>query len=638
MGKQTIAKAKRSKQSRSRLLIVIAAAILAVAFATGASAQQVSTVSVQTTTSSQYKAATGGITDIDAPAAGATASQSLTVSGWALNPSGIDRVDVWTWDTNNHAYGLGSVAATSLTARQDVKAAFPDYGTLNSGYTLTVNTTKLPTGNYTLAVAGIGTDGSVQWATKNITIGPDALTDIDAPANGSEQDGNIPISGWALNHGGINRVDVYAWDSNGVAHSLGSVPATSLIARQDVQNAFPDFGALDSGYSLTVANKTLGTGKYTLAVAGIGNDGDVQWATRDITVGPAPLTDIDTPDWTRVTDGKLPVSGWALNKTGIGRVDMYALDSNGHYHSLGSVSGDALAARQDVENAFSAFNAINSGYSLTADVSSLSAGSYTLCIAGIGNDGSVQWATKQFSIPGTTTAAPITDIDTPSQTYTGVIPISGWALNSSGINRVDVYAYDSNGTPHGLGSVAADALTARPDVQSAYPSYGILNSGYSLSIPAGTLASGNYTLAVAGIGNDGSVQWATQGITVQKIANYQGVNETKTYTDEITGIQQTVQFMGMGAGYCEVAGGYASINTTSELGAAHWGFNATVSLIGSNGIHQGGSTAVVPQDGKNATFTFDNLTAGTYTIQLTAHDGTVVSKYSFSVDSNGNVE
>ncbi|MFT9078685.1 hypothetical protein [Ethanoligenens sp.] len=166
MGKQTIAKAKRSKQSRSKLLIVTAAAILAVAFATRASAQQVSTVSVQTTTPSQYKAATGGITDIDAPA-----TVYLTVSGWTLNASGIDRVDAYAWDAGGHAHSLGSVGGNKLTSRQDVKAAFPDYGTLNSGYTLTVNTTKLPAGNYALAVAWIGTDGSVQWATKNITNG-----------------------------------------------------------------------------------------------------------------------------------------------------------------------------------------------------------------------------------------------------------------------------------------------------------------------------------------------------------------------------------------------------------------------------------------------------------------------------------
>ncbi|MFT8888978.1 MAG: hypothetical protein ABF904_09195 [Ethanoligenens sp.] len=626
-------KSKKTKVTRAKTVCIAIAAVLSVAAISPvvyASTVPVST-SVSSASSVRYKVAAGGITDIDSP--NGAVSGTMTVSGWALNASGISRVDMYAWDSNGTPHSLGSVAANALTARADVKAAFPDYGALNSGYSLTVDTTSLKAGTYTLAVAGIGKDGTVQWATKGITIGPAALTDIDAPSG--EQDGSFNVSGWALNHDGINRVDVYAWDSKGKAHPLGSVTADKLTARQDVENALPAFGTLNSGYNLSIDDKALSVGNYTLAVAGIGNDGDVQWATKNITIGPAPLTDIDTPDnGARVTDGKLPVAGWALNKSGINRVDIYAFDSNGKPHGLGSVPASALATRQDVQNAFPKFNTLNSGYSYTADVSSLGAGTYTLGVAGIGNDGSVQWATKQFSIPGATTAAPITDIDTASTTYTGVIPVSGWALNGSGISRVDVYAYDSNGKPHGLGSIAASALTARQDVQAAHPAYGILNSGYSLSVPAGTLAAGNYTLAVAGIGNDGSVQWATKGITVATVANYNGTNVTKTYTDEITGITQTVHFQGVGAGYSEVAGGYADINTTPEMGMAHKG-PATFSVIGPA---QQSTPNVIAGDGQNGGAVFSNLTAGVYIFQLTAGDGTVVARYHFTVDAHGDVE
>lgn len=120
------------------------------------------------------------------------------------------------------------------------------------------------------------------------------------------------------------------------------------------------------------------------------------------------------------------------------------------------------------------------------------------------------------------------------------------------------------------------------------------------------------------------------------VSNYQGVNKTLIFTDEITGIKQTVRLGGVGAGYREVAGGGATLNTTAAMGATHKGFNATVSLTGTNGIHQGGATAVA-KNGIEPEFTFSNLTAGTYTLKLTAHDGTVVAKYQFSVDSNGNV-
>lgn len=334
----------------------------------------------------------GAITDIDSPQQTACYG-TITVSGWALNPSGINRVDVYAWDSNGKAHNLGSIASSALTARPDVKNAFPNYQTLNSGYSLTVNTKTLTSGTYTLAVAGIGNNGTVQWATRTITVGTAPLTTIDAPSG--DQYGNFTVSGWALNYAGINRVDVYAWDSTGKAHSLGSITANALTARSDVQRAFPVYQTLNSGYSLPVDTTSLKAGTYTLAVAGIGNDGTVQWAIRTITIKPAPLTNIDTPSG--VQHGNFTVSGWALNHAGINRVDVYAWDSAGNAHSLGSVAANALTARSDVQKAFPGFGTLNSGYNLTVDTSSLTAGSYTLAVAGIGNDGDVQWATRTFT-------------------------------------------------------------------------------------------------------------------------------------------------------------------------------------------------------------------------------------------------
>ncbi|MFT9077312.1 hypothetical protein [Ethanoligenens sp.] len=628
-------KSRKSKRTHAKLTIVTAAAILVVAtssvgivYAQASPAQPIITAAgVQ-----RLQSAVGGITDIDTPAANASVSGTISIAGWALNATGIDRVDVYAWDASGHAHSLGSVDGSKLAVRQDVENALPSFGTLDSGYSLSANVSALPAGAYLLSVAGIGTDGSVNWASTPINIGPGPLTDIDTPTG--EQDGSFTVAGWALNHDGINRVDVYAYDRNGTPHSLGSVDGSKLTARQDVANAFPTFNTLNSGYSLTVAANALAPGGYTLAVAGIGNDGDVRWATQNISVGAAPITDIDTPTaGTRVTNGQLAVSGWALNAAGIGRVDIYALDSAGKYHGLGSVGGDKLTARQDVKNVFPSYNTLNSGYSLTADVSALAPGAYTLCVAGIGTDNSVQWATSQFNIVSATSAPPITDLDTPSTTYTGTIPVYGWALNSSGISRVDIYAYPAgSGTAISLGSVPGSTLTARQDVENKLPAYGALNSGYSCTVPTGTLVNGNYTLAVAGIGNDGAVSWATQGITVQNAANYQN-DEIRTYTDEITGITQTVHFQGVGFAN-EVGGGYADINTTPALGMAHKG-PGTASLLGS--VNET-SNAVVGGAGVDSSFVFNNLTAGTYTLQLTAGDGTVVARYHFTVDSTGNVQ
>ncbi|MFT9055285.1 MAG: glucosaminidase domain-containing protein, partial [Ethanoligenens sp.] len=163
------------------------------------------------------------------------------------------------------------------------------YANINhSGYTLLVDTTQLSSGTYTLAVAGIGNNGVVQWATKSIYVAtPNPLTTIDAPSNGANVTGTINVSGWALNASGIDRVDIYAYDSNGQAHSLGSVASKDLTSRTDVAQVFANAGYANinhSGYTLSVDTTQLSSGTYTLAVAGIGNNSVVQWATEAITI------------------------------------------------------------------------------------------------------------------------------------------------------------------------------------------------------------------------------------------------------------------------------------------------------------------------------------------------------------------
>ncbi|MFT8889116.1 MAG: Ig-like domain-containing protein [Ethanoligenens sp.] len=195
-----------------------------------------------------------------------------------------------------------------------------------------------------------------------------------------------------------------------------------------------------------------------------------------------------------------------------------------------------------------------------------------------------------------------------------------------------VATVDNSGNVKAVGAGTAYIRATNPDGQRDTCTVTVPGSSGNTGRAAAN--NGDNTAGTTG-GNTGNAGGDSGSGT--PAAQYVRVDTTRSYTDEITGIAQTVHFQGVGFAN-EVAGGYADINTTAALGAAHWGFNATVSLVGSNGIHQGGSTAVVPQDGKNASFTFSNLTAGTYVLQLTAHDGTVVAKYSFTVNSSGNVE
>lgn len=452
------------------------------------------------------------IVDMDTPSDGSAVSGDLSVSGWSVDASGVTSNTVYVDPGTSNQKQFD----TTAVSRPDVqKAIYPngDYPNgVNSGYTTTIPSTALTAGSHIIRVTMTAQDGSTHSESRTVVVGPSPLTDIDTPSDGTSVNGTISIAGWALNHSGINRVDMYAFDSKGTPHFLGSVSAAEMTARADVQQVYPAYGTINSGYRLTAQTNTLAAGTYTLAVAGIGNDGDVQWATKSITVGPAPLTDIDTPSGGASVNGTISVAGWALNHSGINRVDLYAFDSSGTPHFLGSVPAAEMTARSDVQKVYPAYGTLKSGYNLSVQTNTLAAGAYTLAVAGIGNDGDVQWETKAITVG----PAPLTDIDTPSDgaSVNGTLSVSGWALNHSGINRVDLYVFDSSGTPHFLGSVPAAEMTARADVKKVYPAYDILNSGYSLTVRTDTLAAGTYTLSVAGIGNDGDVQWETKRITI----------------------------------------------------------------------------------------------------------------------------
>lgn len=94
----------------------------------------------------------------------------------------------------------------------------------------------------------------------------------------------------------------------------------------------------------------------------------------------------------------------------------------------------------------------------------------------------------------------------------GSLYIAGWALNASGLARVDLYRDGWNGL------ASTRELIARTDVQKAENPFGwykgIAACGFRISIPDGKVPRGNHVLAVYAIGRDGSKQAATATITM----------------------------------------------------------------------------------------------------------------------------
>ena len=417
-------------------------------------------------------------TTIEAPPAGAEESGNFIVSGQVFNASGVGRVDAYAYDSAGKAIWIGTDSSGSAS------------------YRVAVSASRLTAGHYQLAVAGIGRNGSVAWATCSIDVVPEPTVSIASPASYASESDTFTVSGQASNHAGVSRVDVYAYDSDGKATYIGS-------------------GAASGGsYSASVSVQTLETGTYTLAVANIGNDGDVVWATRNIMVGPAATMSIAAPANGAMESGSFTVTGQASNHSGVSRIDVYAYDGQGRptYIGTGSATG--------------------SSYTATADVSKLPAGQYTLAVAAIGNDQDVVWATRSLIVG----PAAVTTINTPGDgaTVSRNLTVQGWALNRAGVGRVDIYLYDSNHDPHFIGSVDGSQLQHTTATQSTYPQYGSNpQCDYTITYNMSQIGTGTYTLAVANIGDDQDVVWATKNITYvynislsQMEADHPGVDST----------------------------------------------------------------------------------------------------------------
>ncbi|MDS0524077.1 Ig-like domain-containing protein [Clostridium sp. SHJSY1] len=105
-------------------------------------------------------------------------------------------------------------------------------------------------------------------------------------------------------------------------------------------------------------------------------------------------------------------------------------------------------------------------------------------------------------ITPTTQLKPVLNIETPQigKIYTGTMPVSGYALNPSGVKSVKIYLDDKYSKDATIGG-------ARADVEQKYQGYpGASTSGFSTSYSVNSFTLGNHTMKVQSIGNDGSIE------------------------------------------------------------------------------------------------------------------------------------
>jgi hypothetical protein len=269
---------------------------------------------------------------IETPAAGATVGQPLLVRGWAIDSlaasgSGIDAVHIYATPSGGGPIFLG--AADYGTSRPDVAQS---YGAqfVASGFSLRASQV-LPAGAYTVTVYGHSTAtnafSNVQTVAVTLKAPVAPFGAIDTPLENSTAAGEMAVTGWAVDEGGVREVSIYRspTPSEGTALVFIGQAVFSRGSRPDVQAAYPAYPDSDAaGWGYMVLTNMLpnqGNGDVTFHAYATNYAGQTTLiGSRRVTLTNAtsirPFGSIDTPGQGEAVSGVIINFGWALATAG----------------------------------------------------------------------------------------------------------------------------------------------------------------------------------------------------------------------------------------------------------------------------------------------------------------------------------
>ncbi|SCI70978.1 Beta-N-acetylglucosaminidase precursor [uncultured Clostridium sp.] len=191
---------------------------------------------------------------------------------------------------------------------------------------------------------------------------------------------DVEVKGWALNASGVNEVKVYI-DNQYINN------AKVGMYRPDVDGVYPGYkDGKNSGFELIIDKNDISSGMHTVKVEAIGNDGSKHVEELPIEVEkPQPRAWIEEPSGNVMLGSEkgLQISGWALNASGVKKIEVYM---DGNYVDDASIG----IYRPDVNTAYPGYiNGDYSGFRYILDVSKVLYGTHEISIKVIGNDDSV---------------------------------------------------------------------------------------------------------------------------------------------------------------------------------------------------------------------------------------------------------
>ncbi len=380
---------------------------------------------------------------ISAPAAGATVSGTISVSGTSSDSSAVASVMV---KVDSGAYQTAS-------------------GT--TSWALGLNTTSLANGWHTITARATDNAGAYTETSETIYVSNSTSTSgslavsISAPSNAATVSGMVAVTG----------------TSSGAARLQVRFDALGYI---DVPPA--------SSWSYAFDSTAFASGAHTLVARATDSSGATTSAQISLTVSNVdapPAISIVTPAAGATVSGLFTLSGFAYDINGINQAQ-FSIDGGAYQPASG----------------FAGFGR----FSYDLDTAKLTNGTHTLSVRAADDLGAVTTASTTFAVSNKEITPPAIAIahPAPGATVSGSITISGTASDNDGLARVEVrenyrkfrtatgtyswsYALDTRGLSNGSHTFVARAVDLTGNVATALLTVTVANgtSSESLVTPEG---------------------------------------------------------------------------------------------------------------------------------------------------------
>jgi len=384
-------------------------------------------------------------------------------------------------------------------SRPDVCAAFPGRPSCpNVGFSYTLNTSSLGVGAHTLTVTAVDSDVPTDSGSASVPFSVAAIPPtlaIDSPTPSSNVSGVVMVSGWAIDYRAtIGTVQVQV---DGV--TVGT--ATYGSSRPDVCSGYSSPGCPNVGFTYALNTTTMTSGSHTIKVVATDTETSPQSSSlsRTVTVtSQPPAIYTDSPSSGAIVSGTVPVSGWAIDNllapgTAIANIDVLMDGVRVGSATYGVSRPDVCAAYPGRPSC------PNVGFSYLLNTTPYIGGSHTLTVKATDSDTTPDSASWAIPITVADWSYVAIDSPAPSSTVSGMVTVSGWAIdNSSKVTSVQVQV-------DGVTVGAATYGIARPDVCAVYsapPS--CPNVGYTYALNLASFTPGIHTITVVASSSSGS--------------------------------------------------------------------------------------------------------------------------------------